>query len=574
MIELIKVDKVFKSKKILENISLKIDKAGIYTFVGDNGIGKTTLLNIINKSVKPSSGKVINKHKNISFVSQKVNLINHLTVKDHLDIYGISCRCLTKFKLYNKINSYPSELSLGQRQRVSVIIGLYSKSSLLILDEPTSHLDSKNSELLFKEIKKVSEYKTVILVSHNDELVNRYSDVIYKIENRSITNIVSNNINKQVTFKKSKLNFRSYTRKSIFKNKRINLICIVIIFILSSLLLLANTLSYSISSIVEEEKKYSLDYNKFYLRECVFVYKNEVNIKKCSNLSEEKLRLLKNYKVSYNLDVLMNSLYEIDKFNVINDSNYILKEGRYPLKYNEIITNENYQIGDIITLNASKIITHNRTDLYFKSLSLEVVGTVENKHFVKEDKYYIDYALLSNYLKGEQLINNDIDLYSYFELLEIDNYKYVLYFDDIDISVLENNDIQYLSSSYEYYEELEKLSEEIKTYLIYLNCFLIPICLYYFIKLTNKKIKMKEQEVLFLKANLFKEKRVLKLICKEQTKLTFYSFVISVLVVIALCLLIFKGIYIDWVSVFIIYIFLKIIGNKIVKITYKRRMKI
>ena len=69
------------------------------------------------------------------------------------------------------------------------------------------------------------------------------------------------------------------------------------------------------------------------------------------------------------------------------------------------------------------------------------------------------------------IINNNIDLYSYFKWLEIDSYKYVLYFDDIDISVLTKNSIEYLSSSYEYYERLSSLNNEISYYFKYINYF-------------------------------------------------------------------------------------------------------
>ena len=359
MIELIDVSKKFKDKVLFHGVSFKINSPGIYAFVGDNGVGKTTLLNIINRSTSVSSGKVINSHKNISFVSQKVNLIDHLTIKEHFDIYKLKHSLLRKFNLLHKLNSYPRELSLGQRQRISCIIGLYSPSTLLIIDEPTSHLDNRNALIMFKEIKKVSKYKTVLLVSHNQALVNEYSDVIYKLDNNVLSLLKKNGVQDRKFIKQSiKLDFKRYVKKSMLKNKKINLFYCLIIFILSFLLLLTNSISFCLDSVISEEKKYALDYNKFYLRECESINKSGIVIKKCSNLSEEKLEKLNDYKVRLNLDILMNSLYETDKFNVVNNDNYVLKEGRYPLKYNEIIANDNYKIGDIITLDASKIINY------------------------------------------------------------------------------------------------------------------------------------------------------------------------------------------------------------------------
>ena len=158
--------------------------------------------------------------------------------------------------------------------------------------------------------------------------------------------------------------------------------------------------------------------------------------------------------------------------------------------------------------------------------------------------------------------------------METDNYKYVLYFDIIDTDVLMDNNIEYLSSCYEYYEYLGKLNKDINLYFNYLNYFLIPICLYYFIKLINKKIKTKEQEVLFLKANLLKEKQVIKLICKEQISLNFISFSLSFLMINTIILLVFKDNYIDWFKTILIYLFLNIISNILIRFVYKRRIKI
>ena len=575
MIELIDVSKKFKDNVLFHGVSFKINSPGIYSFVGDNGVGKTTLLNIINRSTSVSSGKVINSHKNISFVSQKVNLIDHLTIKEHFDIYKLKHSLLRKFNLLHKLNSYPRELSLGQRQRISCIIGLYSPSTLLIIDEPTSHLDNKNALIMFKEIKKVSEYKTVLLVSHNQNLVNEYSDAIYELDNNVLSLIKKNGVqDRKFIRQKIKLNFKRYIKKSILKNKKINLFYSLIIFILSFLLLLTNSISFSLDSVISEEKKYALDYNKFYLRECESINKSGIVIKKCSNLSEEKLEKLNDYKVSLNLDLLMNSLYESNNFSAISYDDYSLKKGRYPSKYNEIITNDNYDIGDVITLESSKIITYEKTDLYFNTLQLTVVGTVEDKHLLKDDKYYLDYDLLSEYLKEEKLINNNIDLYSYFKWLEIDSYKYVLYFDDIDISVLTKNSIEYLSSSYEYYESLSSLNNEISYYFKYINYLVIPLCLYYFIRLLNKKLKLKEKEILFLKANLVKENKIIKIMNKENRYIIMFSCVLSCLVVNMIIFLIFKDIFIDGLSVLLIFIFLLIVSSLLVKITFKKRMSI
>lgn len=552
MIELINVKKQYKERVLFENVNLKIDRPGIYTFIGDNGIGKTTLLNIINKSTKINEGKVLNQHKNISFVSQKINLIEHLTVKEHLDIYDIKYNVLRKFKIFSKLNNYPKELSLGQRQRVAFIIGLYSASTLLLLDEPTSNLDKENSSIFYQELRKISKFKTVLLVTHDLKRAYEYSDCIYKIENEKISEVLVKPMKNKGFFKKStKLSFKKYINMSIRRNTKSNVIYVFITFIFMFLILLTNGISHVFNKLIQDEISYSLDYNKFYLKECDEISKDGILMKKCQNLSEEKIDKLKEYKVNLNLDLFVNSIYNSDKFNFVDNDKALLKEGNYPSKYNEIITNENYQIGDIIKLKTSKIITGERTDIYSKTLILKVVGITENRRFFKENSYYLDYQLFSDYLKKEMLINNKMDLYSYFKWLDIDNYKYVIYFDDIDLDLLKKLNISYLSSSYDYYDSMLMLNEEIKTFFALINYLFIPVGLYYFIKTIKKKLKMKDKEVLFLKANMVNKKRIIKLISKENCLLILFAFCLAFLFVNIGIYLIFYKLFINMICFFI-----------------------
>ena len=116
-------------------------------------------------------------------------------------------------------------------------------------------------------------------------------------------------------------------------------------------------------------------------------------------------------------------MYDTDKFNVIHHDGYELKEGRYPLKYNEIMANSNYKIGDEIILNSSKVITMEKTDIYVDSLNLIVVGIVEKTLFLNKDNFYVDYDLLENHLKMEMLKNSNKSLYEYFEQKVTNDYK-------------------------------------------------------------------------------------------------------------------------------------------------------
>ena len=147
MIELINVKKKFKNKVLFENVNIKIDKPGVYSFVGENGSGKSTLLNIICGFVKATSGKVVNKSKGCSYISQEVNLIENMTVKEQFKMLRIDINLLKKINMFSKVDRYPNELSFGMRQRIAVLMGLYSDSCVIACDEPISHLDKYNSNI-------------------------------------------------------------------------------------------------------------------------------------------------------------------------------------------------------------------------------------------------------------------------------------------------------------------------------------------------------------------------------------------------------------------------------------------
>jgi len=574
LIKLIKVSKKYKNKIIFTDINLEINKTGIYSFIGENGSGKTTLLNIMMNFIKINKGKVINKNKRFAFISQEANLINHLTIKEHFIMFNLDDKLLKKVKLYNKLDSYPSTLSQGQKQRILDILAINIPSSLLVADEPTSHLDSKNSLIIIKEIVKASKNKLVLLVSHDLELVNKYSNQIYKLEDKQVKVLTNKEEGKEiVASKKPKSKFSKYIKKSLLFYKKINSLFILIFFIIFFLLLLSINLKNNLDVLLNNSVSNSLNYNKFYLKQCD---EGSNGVKKCYNLKEEKIDILKNsnHKLGYNYDLLLNSLYESDKFDVINPYNFKLKEGNYPLVFNEIITNGTHKVGDLINLSSSKIMSLDKVDIYNKDLTLKVVGIIENDILLKNDNYYLDYSLIEDYLKEEYLINNKVSLYDYFKESDLNDYKYVLYFKNIDLDILNENNIEYLSSSYDYYLNISIVIKEIDKCLLYLNIGVIIVAFYYLVRLLIKKIKYKDKEIIFLKSMGIREKKIIKLINKEQGVLILLSYLISVFFIMSILYLVFKRIYFDYLYSGLVLITVFLISKKVVKIIVKKRIKI
>ena len=179
----------------LKDVSFSVDKGEYIAIVGESGSGKSTLLNIIGAIDIPTDGKVIINNKdlfsmkdseltvfrrrNIGFVFQGFNLIPELTVEQNI-IFPVLLdykkpdrkyleELLNILGLQERKNHLPSELSGGQQQRVAIGRALITKPSLILADEPTGNLDSKNSSEVISLLKESSQKyeQTIIMITHS-----------------------------------------------------------------------------------------------------------------------------------------------------------------------------------------------------------------------------------------------------------------------------------------------------------------------------------------------------------------------------------------------------------------------
>lgn len=212
MIDLKNIYKFFQSGKekviALNGISISFDKNEFVCITGESGSGKTTLLNIIGLIEKPSKGDYFFKNRSINtfsdrkltlyrknsigIVFQNFSLIPNLTVFENvfypllfsktsfIERKNRVLKILEELKIDSLKDRFPKELSGGEKQRVAIARAIIHQPSLLIADEPTANLDSKNSKNIINIFKEITEKFniTCIIASHNNIVVNNVKRII------------------------------------------------------------------------------------------------------------------------------------------------------------------------------------------------------------------------------------------------------------------------------------------------------------------------------------------------------------------------------------------------------------
>ena len=190
MIEIKNLSKSYDKKEILNNINLKINDNEIVSIIGKSGCGKSTLLRCISRLENINKGEILidgenikdikNYYKKVGMVFQSFNLFENLTVLDNLILAPVKLKLLSKnaaikkakaylkdIGLSSKANTYPKNLSGGEKQRVAIIRALMENPKILLFDEPTSSLDPQMTKEVLELIKGLSILDmTIIVVSH------------------------------------------------------------------------------------------------------------------------------------------------------------------------------------------------------------------------------------------------------------------------------------------------------------------------------------------------------------------------------------------------------------------------
>jgi ABC-type nitrate/sulfonate/bicarbonate transport system ATPase subunit len=167
-------DVVFKYEKeaIINELSYVFDEKKTTAIIGESGLGKTTVLNLIAGTIKPNKGKVLNDHKKIGYVFQDPRLFPWMTALENVKTV---CNDEEKAKFYldmllpNEYDKYPHELSGGMKQRVSLARAMAYEPSLFLIDEPFKGLDKDTEKHTKKCLKEFLVGRTALLVTHSSD---------------------------------------------------------------------------------------------------------------------------------------------------------------------------------------------------------------------------------------------------------------------------------------------------------------------------------------------------------------------------------------------------------------------
>ncbi|OPZ92305.1 MAG: putative ABC transporter ATP-binding protein [Firmicutes bacterium ADurb.Bin419] len=219
----IKLDNVYKIYKMgevvinaLNGVSFEIDKGEFAVVLGPSGAGKTTVLNILGGMDSLDQGTVIVGSKNISkysrkllteyrrydigFVFQFYNLIQNLTAIENIELSSQMSKnpmdakeVLKMVGLENRMNNFPSQLSGGEQQRVSIARALAKNPKLLLCDEPTGALDYQTGKAILKLLQDTCRNTgmTVVVITHNAALADM-ADKVIKMKNGQVSQIKKN----------------------------------------------------------------------------------------------------------------------------------------------------------------------------------------------------------------------------------------------------------------------------------------------------------------------------------------------------------------------------------------------
>lgn len=210
MVEIKRVSKLFGNKKVVDDVTVKIQKGSITTFIGPNGAGKSTLLSMVSRLISKDTGEILIDQqelsktksselaKKISILKQSNTINLRLTIRELVSFgrFPYSQGKLTKedwkyvdeaieyMELVDIQDKFLDQLSGGQKQRAYIAMVIAQDTEYILLDEPLNNLDMKHSVQIMKVLRKMVDElgKTIIIVIHDINFASCYSDYIVALK--------------------------------------------------------------------------------------------------------------------------------------------------------------------------------------------------------------------------------------------------------------------------------------------------------------------------------------------------------------------------------------------------------
>ena len=267
------LSKIYKTEyefvHALNDMSLVFPDHGLVFIVGVSGSGKSTLMNMLSGVDTPTEGEVIIDDKSlfkqnkkdlfgyrnsyVGLIFQDYNLIEDMNVYDNIKLplellgikdFSIIDEILKKVDIEDIKYSNVNEISSGQMQRVAIARALVKDSAVILADEPTGNLDSKNTKIVMDLLKDISKTRLVVVITHDDDAAHEYGDEIIEIEDGKILDKTINNeeinnpldIKRSTDFIKPNIKFSkqlSFTKNFIFSNVGRSLTILILMILIS-----------------------------------------------------------------------------------------------------------------------------------------------------------------------------------------------------------------------------------------------------------------------------------------------------------------------------------------------------
>ena len=217
LIKLVNLNKSFDKIKVLKKITYNFKKGKIYSLMGPSGSGKSTLLNLLSLIDRPTSGSIIISQKLINFddtsyndilrankigiIYQQDNLLSDFTALENIYLASLATgnnkqisiskykNLLKKVGLLNRADHYPSQLSGGEKQRISIARAVINDPQIILADEPTGSLDQETAKEIFKLLEnQINPNRLIIFATHNRFFANK-ADCLLEMVNGNIKTI-------------------------------------------------------------------------------------------------------------------------------------------------------------------------------------------------------------------------------------------------------------------------------------------------------------------------------------------------------------------------------------------------